>query len=110
MTLIQIALLIILYSGFLIITYPEFARKRGLAVGAILANDSSIVRTLGGLGMFFSLVAVFFYFDWYIALISIIGIFITTYLTTMLLKQATQFICILGIFIGFALAIIHYIF
>lgn len=56
MTLIQIALILLFLSGFLITTYPSYAPKKGLPIGEILSNETGIVRTLGGLSMIASVV------------------------------------------------------
>lgn len=109
MTLIQTSIITTLISGFLITTYPVYAVKRGWPVGQILSNDSSLIRTLGGLSMIISLVALFFYFEWTIALGILIGFSIVGFLLTSLLRSFTQVISIVGLFGGIAMGLYYYL-
>ena len=109
LTLIQTSLITTLISGFLITTYPVYAVKRGWPVGQILSNDSSLIRTLGGLSMIFSIVAMFFYFEWTIALGILIGFSFVGFLVTSILRSFTQVVSIVGLFSGIAMGLYYFI-
>lgn len=109
MTLIQISLILLLVSGYLIVTYKGFAIKRGLPVGEVLSNESGLIRTLGSLSLVAAIVGCFFYFSWYVAIALIIGSFIASYIIFILLKKNSQYVCILGLFAGIIMTLVHFI-
>ncbi|MEE4001831.1 hypothetical protein V1T75_15930 [Tenacibaculum sp. FZY0031] len=109
MTLIQISLIITLISGFLITTYPVYAMKRGWPVGEILSNESGIIRSLGGLFMLASIVAIFFYFKWTISSAILVGFSFIGFFLTSIFKTYTQIISIIGLFIGIAIGLYYYL-
>ena len=109
MTLIQISLITTLISGFLIVTYPVYAAKKGWPIGEILSNESGIIRTLGGLLMIFSIVALFFYFKFLVALGILIGFAFVGFLLTSLFKTFTQALSIIGLFCGIAMGLFYYL-
>ena len=109
MTLIQYSLIILLFSGYCIVTYSKFALKRGWSVGEMLENDTSIVRSLGSIALIFSVITVFFYFQWYIAFLIIIVTFIVAYISTLMLKSKIQILTSFGLLVGIVLTLIYYL-
>lgn len=95
MTNIYLFFITLFTSGLLIISYKDFALKKGYTIGSYFQNDSSIIRTLGGLSLLGSVIGSFFYIKWYLVIAGIISCFIISNILTSLLKSYTQILSII---------------
>lgn len=104
MNKIQIILVLLNFIGITIISYKGYASQRGWNVIGVYDNDSGVFRTLGAILYFATLLASFFYFDWYKCLIGALIIWLCSGLTTAILREKTQYLpIVILLYVGFIL-------
>lgn len=94
MTNIDLFFLTLFISGLIIVSYGPYASKKGWPIGLLFTSTSPFLL-IGGTGMFGSPIVAFFYIEWYLVLIGIVGGFLISFILTGLLKKNSQFFSIL---------------
>lgn len=77
-------------SGITIISYKRYAQKRGWPIGIMFESDSSIVKIIGLLSIFGSVVTAFFFIKWYFVLIGLICGWLLSGLISSIFTKHTQ--------------------
>lgn len=100
---IEMFFLLFCLSGMMIVTYKDYALKRGWTVGEYYRYDSSFLRTFGSIVLLGGFVVAFFYIKWYIVLFGLFLIWLLGGFITALFKEKTQIISIILFFVSFLL-------
>lgn len=98
---IEVFFMLLCLSGMMIVTYKDYALKRGWSVGAYYRSDSSFLRILGSIVLLGGFVISFFYVKWYIVLFGLFLIWLLGGFVTALFKEKTQIISIVVFFVSF---------
>ncbi len=82
-------------GGLLVITYKDYALKKGWPVGALFASDVSWLTFIGTLSILVGFVELFFLIKWYLAIISSLGVVAASSIIANIFKEKTQYVSIL---------------
>jgi len=98
---IEVFFLLLCLSGMMIVTYKDYALKRGWRIGEYHRNDSSFLRTFGSILLLGGFIISFFYVKWYFVLFGLFLIWLFGGFITALFKEKTQIISIILFFVSF---------
>lgn len=95
--------LLLCLSGMMIVTYKDYALRRGWRIGEYYRSDSGFLRTFGTIVFLSGAIISFFYIKWYFVLSGIFLIWLLGGFIIALFKEKTQIISVILFFASFLL-------
>ena len=89
------------------VSYTIMAHSRGWPVGEILSGDAPIPPFVGFVTGLWALAKSFYLFNWWSPIVILAAGWILAFAITMLLKQRSQFLWVIGVFPAFLFTILY---